>query len=71
MQRFYLFLFVVLVFGQQQSIAQATWPREIPFSKMGGKVIIYQPQPDALEGNTLIGRAAIAGKEKGYPYGIS
>ena len=64
MQRFYLFLFVVLVFGQQQSIAQATWPREIPFTKMGGKVIIYQPQPDALEGNTIIGRAAIAGKEK-------
>jgi hypothetical protein len=64
MQRFYLFLFVALVFSQQQSIAQATWPREIPFTKTGGKVIIYQPQPDALEGNTLIGRAAIAGKEK-------
>ncbi len=41
-----------------------TWPKEIPFTKSTGKVIIYQPQPDVLEGNTLTGRAAIAAKEK-------
>jgi hypothetical protein len=45
-------------------LAQTKWPREILFPKTGGKVIIYQPQPDALEGNKLTGRVAIAVKEK-------
>jgi hypothetical protein len=40
------------------------WPKEIQFPKSGGKVIIYQPQPDALEGNKLSGRVAIGVKEK-------
>jgi hypothetical protein len=64
MNRIYFFLFAAIVFNQQIVSAQTTWPREIPFAKTGGKVIIYQPQPDAVEGNTLTGRAAIAGKEK-------
>ena len=64
MNRIYFFLFAALVFNQQIVRAHTTWPREIPFAKTGGKVIIYQPQPDAVEGNTLTGRAAIAGKEK-------
>ena len=64
MKRFYLFLFAATLISQQKLSAQTTWPREIPFAKTGGKVVIYQPQPDALEGNTLTGRAAIAGKEK-------
>jgi hypothetical protein len=64
MKRIYFFLFAALLFSLQRLQAQTTWPREIPFVKTGGKVIIYQPQPDAVEGNTLTGRAAIAGKEK-------
>ncbi|MEN9570226.1 MAG: hypothetical protein RL172_1457, partial [Bacteroidota bacterium] len=40
------------------------WPREIPLAKTGGKIVIYQPQPDELTGNKLTGKAAIAGKEK-------
>ena len=64
MKRIYFFLFAALLFNLQILNAQTTWPREIPFAKTGGKVIIYQPQPDAVEGNTLTGRAAIAGKEK-------
>ena len=64
MKRFYLFLVAATLVSQQKLSAQTTWPREIPFAKTGGKVVIYQPQPDALEGNTLTGRAAIAGKEK-------
>jgi hypothetical protein len=42
----------------------SVWPKEIPLKKTGGKVIIYQPQPDELNGNKLKGRAAMAGKEK-------
>jgi hypothetical protein len=68
MNRICFFLFAALLFNQQRLIAQTTWPREIPFVKTGGKVIIYQPQPDAVEGNTLTGRAAIAGKEKASDY---
>jgi hypothetical protein len=41
----------------------AEWPKEIPLQTNGGKIIIYQPQPDELNGNILTGRAAIAGKE--------
>lgn len=65
MIRFYLLLFSVLLISQEKIYAQkTTWPREIPLTKTGGKVVIYQPQPDALEGNILTGRAAIAAKEK-------
>ena len=39
------------------------WPKEIPL-KTGGKILIYQPQPDELNGITLKGRAAVGGKEK-------
>ncbi|MEH6583938.1 MAG: hypothetical protein V7754_18530 [Halioglobus sp.] len=34
------------------------WPREIPVA--GGNVVIYQPQPEKLQGDILTGRAAIA-----------
>ncbi|MDH3327744.1 MAG: hypothetical protein OEM01_00745 [Desulfobulbaceae bacterium] len=34
------------------------WPQEV--SSAEGKIIIYQPQPEQLQGNTLTGRAAMA-----------
>lgn len=43
------------------SNAQSTdssWPREIDSSLE--HIIIYQPQPDSLEGNVLTGRAAVS-----------
>lgn len=39
------------------------WPKEIPL-KTGGKILIYQPQIDALDGIILKGRTAVGGKEK-------
>jgi len=39
------------------------WPREIITNK--GTVVIYQPQPEKLEGNKLKGRAAVAVELKG------
>jgi hypothetical protein len=39
--------------------AEATdWPQEVKTS--GGTVVIYQPQPESLEGNILSGRAAMS-----------
>ena len=65
MKNFYVLLLLALLLNVVSvSAQQLTWPKEIPLSKTGGKVIIYQPQPDELTGNTLTGRAAIAGKEK-------
>ena len=37
---------------------QSTWPREI--SSANGVVVIYQPQPDKLDGNQLLGRMAVS-----------
>ncbi len=53
--------FIVLL-AHVDIIAQAAWPKEIPF-KNGGKVIVYQPQPERLEGNRLFGRSAVAVRE--------
>ena len=57
-----LFLFVMLVAGLLSANAQSSWPKEIPF-KNGGKVTIFQPQPEKLEGNKLTGRSAVSVKE--------
>ncbi len=38
--------------------AAVDWPQEITGDK--GTVVVYQPQPDSLEGNILKGRAAIS-----------
>ncbi|MFC1515184.1 carbohydrate-binding family V/XII [Thermodesulfobacteriota bacterium] len=38
--------------------AESPWPREINTAK--GAVIIYQPQPEKLDGNQLKGRAAVS-----------
>ena len=34
------------------------WPREILIAR--GIVIVYQPQPDTLDGNQVAGRSAVA-----------
>ena len=49
-------LYPLTVFSQDET-ANA-WPKEITIPQ--GKVIIYQPQPDKLDGSTLYGRAAVA-----------
>ena len=37
-----------------------SWPKEITIPE--GKVVIYQPQPEKLDGNRLLGRAAVSVK---------
>lgn len=41
------------------TFSQNSWPKEIPLSS-GGKILIYQPQPETLQGNLLTARAAIS-----------
>ncbi len=38
------------------------WPREIETSQ--GTIVVYQPQPDKLEGNKLSGLTAVAVEAK-------
>jgi len=39
-------------------LADSNWPREIQAQE--GLIVIYQPQPEKLEGDRLYGRAAVA-----------
>jgi hypothetical protein len=55
---FQVFMALVLFWGML-NISNATgWPKEI--STDAGTIIIYQPQPEKLEGNVLTGRAAMS-----------
>ncbi len=49
------------VFGQDEE--DNAWPKEITVPK--GKVVIYQPQSETLDGNTLDARAAVSVEETG------
>lgn len=40
------------------SAVAGDWPQELTFKE--GTVIVYQPQPEAISGNTLTGRAAMS-----------
>ena len=53
-------LIAILVIAARPSLAQedAGWPREINVPE--GDIIIYQPQPEEAEGNTLKGRSAVS-----------
>ena len=47
------------------------WPQEV--SVEGGSIVVYQPQPEALDGNTLTGRAAMSIEMEGQKetiYGV-
>ncbi|AQG81990.1 hypothetical protein [Spirosoma montaniterrae] len=45
------------------AVAQSNWPREIALAS-GGKIVIYQPQPENLNGNKLSARAAVSVRRK-------
>ena len=56
---FILVAAVVVLSGNRVSIAiEEDWPREIRVPE--GKIVIYQPQLESFEGNTLTGRAAVS-----------
>ncbi len=42
--------------------AQVQWPRTLD-TKQGGKIIVYQPQPESLNDGKLTGRAAVSVRE--------
>ncbi len=43
--------------------AQQQWPQTIE-GKNGGKITLYQPQPESMNGNILNGRAAFSVRQK-------
>jgi hypothetical protein len=51
-------LLIVFSWGQAASAQDIGWPREIDLP--AGKIVIYQPQLDNLEGNDLTGRSAVS-----------
>jgi hypothetical protein len=51
------------VSGEVNGQGGGDWPREIQVPE--GVVVIYQPQPETLNGNLLKGRAAVAVEIKG------
>jgi hypothetical protein len=55
-------IYSILIFISSESIAKENWPKEIPL-KDGGKITIYQPQPESLMGPNLKSRAAISVKK--------
>lgn len=57
-----IILSILFISGCFSLNAQSEWPKEIPF-KNGGKITIYQPQPESFEGNKLTGRSAVSVKE--------
>ncbi len=50
---------IILTLWLGQSNAQNNWPREIPLDN-GGKIVIYQPQPERFDNNLLSARAAVS-----------
>ena len=54
---------VILFAGSVVRAQELSWPQEI--SSDEGTLVIYQPQPETLEGNSLSARAAIAIELKG------
>jgi hypothetical protein len=57
-----LCLFIQFVFSGLSVMAQ--WPKSIPL-ETGGKITIYQPQPESLRGVILSGRAAVSVQKTG------
>ena len=48
----------LLVGGWATVVAAIDWPQEIDAEE--GTIVVYQPQPEELTGNTLTGRAAMS-----------
>jgi hypothetical protein len=53
------FLSSVLMLMTAMTVAAQSWPKDIPLDN-GGKITMYQPQPESLKGNTLSARAAVS-----------
>ena len=56
---------LVLTPASAQEPAELGWPREITVAE--GSIVIYQPQPESLDGNALSARAAVSVTPTGNP----
>jgi hypothetical protein len=55
-----LLLFLTIAFFNATALfAQSAWPKSVPTSD-GGKLTMYEPQPESLNGNQMTGRAAVS-----------
>ncbi|MCK7555487.1 hypothetical protein MKQ70_10900 [Chitinophaga sedimenti] len=57
-------LLLLLLLPALLARGQNTWPKDIKLSD-GGRLTIYQPQPESLKGNQLTGRSAVSVKKTG------
>lgn len=55
-------LILSLLFISLITYAQSEWPRTLE-TKKGGKIVIYQPQPESLKDGKMTGRAAVSVRE--------
>ena len=49
---------LMVSYATAQEETPSTWPREVTIKN--GVIVLYQPQPEKLEGNSLSGRAAVS-----------
>ncbi|MCH7892045.1 MAG: carbohydrate-binding family V/XII [Gemmatimonadetes bacterium] len=56
---------LLLAPASAQEPADPAWPREITVAE--GSIVIYQPQPESLDGNALSARAAVSVTPTGNP----
>ncbi|HUQ67085.1 MAG TPA: hypothetical protein VM101_13070 [Flavitalea sp.] len=54
-----LFFVAIAIFSATHAFSQGNWPKYIVASD-GGKLTMYEPQPESLNGNQLMGRAAVS-----------
>ncbi|OOG77732.1 hypothetical protein [Algoriphagus sp. A40] len=52
----------LLLLSATISLAQVGWPKDI-FAKNGAKITVYQPQPESMTGNQMVGRSAFSVEE--------
>jgi hypothetical protein len=57
-----LYLTIAFFMGAASAYSQNAWPKELTDAD-GGKITMYEPQPESLSGNEMTGRAAISYKE--------
>jgi hypothetical protein len=55
--------FALALLSSSPALAELAWPQEIDAEE--GTIVVYQPQPESLEGNLLSGRAAVSLELKG------
>ncbi len=59
-----MLLATVMLLASLTAQAELHWPQEILAEE--GTIVVYQPQPESLEGNVLSGRAAVALEINGH-----